>query len=84
MKIMGACVMFLVFTCGIAIANDVAEREAAQKAAESHAKANEDMIYAQQDIKALYYQNQQIIELLKDIRTVLREDKKRNESVPVE
>ena len=61
-------------------ADEALEREAAQKAAESHAKGNEDMIYAQQDTKALYYQNQQIIELLKDIKKILKEDRDRTKN----
>ena len=47
--------------------------EAAQEQAQaSHDRAASDMIYQQEDTKALYYQNLQIIHLLADIREELK------------
>ena len=37
------------------------------KARQAHERASSDMIYQNEEWKALYYQNQQIIQLLKDI-----------------
>ena len=42
--------------------------DAEEKAAEAHKLAASDVIYQEQDWKALYYQNLQIIDLLKDIK----------------
>jgi hypothetical protein len=41
---------------------------AEEKARRAHELAASDVIYEQENFKALYYQNQQIIELLKEIR----------------
>ncbi len=42
--------------------------DAEEKAAEAHKLAASDVIYQEQDWKALYFQNVQIISLLKDIK----------------
>ena len=42
--------------------------DAAFKARQAHEKASSDMIYQNEEWKAIYYQNQQIIQLLQDIR----------------
>lgn len=42
--------------------------DAEDKAAEAHKLAASDVIYQEQDWKALYFQNVQIISLLKDIK----------------
>ncbi len=42
--------------------------DAESKAVEAHSLAASDVIYQQQDWKALYYQNVQMISLLKDIK----------------
>ncbi len=44
---------------------------AEEKAAEAHKLAASDVIYQEQDWKALYYQNLQMISLLKDIKQEL-------------
>ncbi|HLD69964.1 MAG TPA: hypothetical protein VJA17_04285 [Candidatus Omnitrophota bacterium] len=46
--------------------------EAGKKAAEIHLVASSDVIYTEAELKALYYQNIQIIEILKDIRNILQ------------
>ena len=46
--------------------------EASKKAAEIHQVASSDVIYTEAELKALYYQNIEIIELLKDIRNLLQ------------
>ncbi|MFH1798851.1 MAG: hypothetical protein ABH844_05935 [Candidatus Omnitrophota bacterium] len=46
--------------------------EAEQKAKEIHDIVATDIIYSEQEIKALYYQNIQIIKLLEDIKDLLR------------
>ena len=45
--------------------------DAARKAQEIHDLASSDVIYVQDELKALYYQNLQIIDLLKQIRDIL-------------
>lgn len=65
--------LFLICIAPIGFANEAAEAAAEANAKACHDKASEDVTYAQQDIKALYFQNMQIIELLKDIKAALRE-----------
>jgi len=50
-----------------------AEEDAQQKAEEIHTIASSDVIYTDQELKALYYQNLQIIDLLKEIRDLLQQ-----------
>ena len=45
--------------------------EAEQKAREVHSLATKDVIFIDEELKALYYQNIQIIGLLKDIKELL-------------
>ena len=45
--------------------------EAEKKAAQIHLVASSDVIYTEAELKALYYQNIQIIEILKEIRSLL-------------
>ena len=47
------------------------QETAEEKAARIHQLASSDVIYTQEETKALYYQNQQIIDLLKEIRDLL-------------
>ncbi len=51
---------------------EVAE-DAQAKAEEIHRIAISDVIYTDEEVKALYYQNIQIIELLKEIRSLLQQ-----------
>lgn len=44
---------------------------AAERAQELHRLASSDVVYQDQEIKAIYYQNVQIIDLLKQIRDLL-------------
>ena len=60
------------------IAGDTYE-EAAQKADEIHSKVTSDVIYTQQELKALYYQNIQMIRLLEDIKELLRQQLEKEE-----
>ena len=46
---------------------------AARKAQRAHDLAASDMIYQQEDFRALYYQNQQIITLLKEMSDTLHQ-----------
>jgi len=55
------------------------EKEAAKKAEELHEQGQKGVLYAQDDTKALYFQNVQIIEILKDIRRLLEENAKGTE-----
>ncbi len=55
-------------TAHAAISIEVAE----QKAKEAHDLASSDVIYQEQDFRALYFQNIQIIELLKEIRDEMK------------
>jgi len=50
-----------------------ATEKAREKAEEIHKITSTDTIYTQQELKALYYQNIQIIELLKEIRNILEQ-----------
>ena len=45
--------------------------DAEEKARHVHEMATSDVIYTQEETKALYYQNLQIIDLLKEIRDLL-------------
>ena len=66
-----------ILTCGLcmrsapllAIPDDSLSAE--DKAKEVHRLASSDMIYGQEELKALYYQNTQIIDLLREIRDLL-------------
>ena len=59
--------MFFVSTNSFAEDSDTAEEQARQV----HQMATSDVIYTQEETKALYYQNLQIIGLLKEIRDLL-------------
>jgi CRISPR/Cas system CSM-associated protein Csm2 small subunit len=48
------------------------EKDAQKKAEEIHRRASSDAIYADDELKALYYQNVQIIDLLKEIRELIK------------
>ena len=61
-----------VLTSGLAFAQDSAE-EAERKAEEIHQLALSDVIFVNDELKALYYQNIQIISVLKEIRELLRQ-----------
>ena len=75
-------VFFLLFSfSSAAFAQEMSMENAESKAQEAHDLAGSDVIYQQADLKALYYQNIQMIELLKEIRDEvkaanLRADKK--------
>ena len=70
----GLGIFFIVFSLGffsltgIVFGEDFSSETAEQKAQEAHDLAASDMIYQQADFKALYYQNIQMIDLLKEIR----------------
>ncbi len=68
-KTAGFLVTALLFATA-ALAMD--EGDAAEQARRAHEKASTDMIYQQEEWKALYYQNIQIIQLLKDIRDLIQ------------
>ncbi|UCD14882.1 MAG: hypothetical protein JSV34_03930 [Candidatus Omnitrophota bacterium] len=60
------------FGCGLVRAQMSLE-EAEKKAEQIHNLASSDVIYLDEEEKALYYQNIQIIQLLKEIRDLLRQ-----------
>jgi hypothetical protein len=63
------CVFFLnSYNC---FAQDAGEAE--RKAKEIHDVAASDMMYSNEELKALYYQNVQIIDLLKQIKDLLKQ-----------
>ena len=69
--------IFLIFSVwimagGLIYAQEAVREEAQKKAEEIHEIASSDVIYHNEELKALYYQNIQIIELLKDIRGLLQ------------
>ena len=49
-------------------------KEAEEIAKEIHHKAMSDVIYTEQELKALYLQNTVIIDLLRDIKGLLRDN----------
>ena len=64
-----------ILTCGLAAAQD-SEGEAEEKAREIHKRASSDVIFIDDELKALYYQNVQIISILKEIRELLHQKEK--------
>lgn len=61
-----------ILTSGLAFAQDSAE-DAERKAEEIHQRALSDIIFVNDELMALYYQNIQIISILKEIRELLRQ-----------
>jgi len=53
--------------CGLIFAQENAQ----ERAEEIHKIASSDVIYGDEELKALYYQNVQMIELLREIRDLL-------------
>ena len=62
----------LVSSIAFAMDDDTDESDAGEKARKAHQIAGSDMIYQQEEWKALYYQNIQIIQLLKEIRDLVQ------------
>lgn len=58
---------------GVSFAQEMSEQEAQKQAFEIHQHASSDVIYLDEEERALYYQNIQIIQLLKEIRELLRQ-----------
>ncbi len=67
-----------VLACGLTAAQD-SEGEAEEKAREIHKRASSDVIFIDDELKALYYQNVQIISILKEIRELLRQKEEEKE-----
>ena len=63
--------VFVTHTSAFAMDDDIDEYDAAEKARKAHEIASSDVIYQQEEWKALYYQNMQIIRILKEIRDTL-------------
>ncbi len=61
----------------MAVDENMGDYDAADKARRAHDLASTDMIYQQEEWKALYYQNIQIIQLLKEIRDSLQRQSER-------
>ncbi len=65
----------VVFTLGMPTLtradDNVDPNDASEKARKAHDLAGSDVIYQQEDFKALYYQNVEMIQLLKEIRDCL-------------
>ena len=72
MRIFYSVLVTFLFVSGAAFAQDISFEEAEQRAQKAHDVASSDMIYQQEEWKALYYQNIQIIQLLQEIRDSLR------------
>ena len=69
-KIVSGFILFLLFTFPCRAEEDfISDPE--EKARHAHEMSASDVIYQQEDFKALYYQNQKIIELLKEMRDEL-------------
>lgn len=67
-----SCVVVSLCLSQSSFSQELDELSAEQKAREAHELASSDMIYQQEEWKALYYQNIQIINLLKEIRELMR------------
>ena len=72
-KIVSFFMLILIITAGAAIGEE-SYMKAEKMATEIHNKVTTDVIYTDQEIKALYYQNIQIIQLLNDIKDLLRQN----------
>ena len=70
-----AAVLFV--SPALAMDDEISEYGAEQKARAAHELAATDMIYQQEEWKALYYQNIQIIALLKEIRELMQNQDER-------
>ena len=65
--------VFLFFTVPVLAEDDeVNVYDAGYKARQAHEKAASDMMYQNEEWKAMYYQNEQIIQLLKELRDEMR------------
>ena len=71
MKKSVALFLFALLLGSIACAEDEINLDPEEKARRAHELSASDVIYQQEDFKALYYQNQRIIELLKEMRDEL-------------
>ncbi len=72
-KIISCTLVFLLVSVSVLFPAFSAEETAEQKAQEIHGLASSDVMHTDQELKALYYQNVQIIELLKEIRDLLQQ-----------
>ena len=69
--------VFLFLTIpAFALEDDIDTSDPGYKARQAHEKAATDMIYQNEEWKAIYYQNQQIIQLLQEIRDRLDRKKR--------
>ncbi len=71
-----AMTLLLCSAITVTFAEDATSAE--ERAGELHRLASSDVIYHDQEIKAIYYQNVQIIDLLKQIRDLLDSRLKEN------
>ncbi len=69
--IAGIILSGMIFSAPLCPAQSTTYSEAEQKAKEIYEEADSDVIYLQNVLKSLYYQNIQIIELLEDIRALM-------------
>ncbi len=67
-------ILFYALSAAQMYAEEDAIEEAKTKAEEIHKIASSDVIYNDEELKAIYYQNIQIIEILKEIRSLLQEN----------
>lgn len=70
-KIFAVVVLALSLTVHSALFAAEGSEDAEEKARQSHQLASTDMIYSQEELKAIYYENLEIIDLLKQIRDIL-------------
>ena len=72
MKILRAVLIISIMLVCSPVLAEMSYDEAESKAKEAHDLAASDVTYQQADTRALYFQNVQIIELLKEVREELR------------
>ena len=64
--------LFVVITPAFAQDDSLSDYDAARQAQAAHDLASSDIIYQHKDVTALYYQNIQIIQLLREIRDLTK------------
>jgi len=78
-KSIRACLAIVLLVAAISAplayaASDQVIQSALQQAEAIHAKAMSDIIYEQSELKALYFQNVAIIQLLEDVKGLLKQN----------
>jgi hypothetical protein len=71
-KMSAVAIVVAVLCCASVCADDAEVAQAEQQAASIHATVMSNVIYTEQELKALYYQNMAILSYLRDIKGLLQ------------